>query len=303
MTLAHYDVYLCTSWSNAHATGNSYTQLNGSGKGAATAFTRKVDWIPGGSLAFPFDTAPVGTRSGSLASASTIYGDQRAGVLRITSVYGGADTGADLRAEMQDEWASIVSTVSPADGEILLRLDRPDRSAATLSRLLVCRVSETSEWRAIGDRADTSTIIIDIPVTVLYPYYLTRTATGTAYAGVGTSFSSATIANGGHADGLGFAVLVTAKTGSPTVITIENTTTGLTLLWTIATAATANDRLSWYGDDPRKVKLTTSNASHLGTSAANANPALARGNNTIKLKVNSGTINATVYTANEFYTV
>jgi hypothetical protein len=178
-----------------------------------------------------------------------------------------------------------------------------DRSAATLSRLLVCRVSETSEWRAIGDRADTSTIIIDIPVTVLYPYYLTRTATSTAYAGVGTSFSSATIANGGHADGLGFTVLITAKTGSPTVITIENTTTGQTLVWTVATTATVNDRFSWFGDDPRKVKLTSTNAAHLGASTAGQNPALARGNNTFKIKVNSGTIAATVYTADEFYTV
>jgi len=242
-------------------------------------------------------------RSGGLQSTTTTYADARSGVLRITSVYGGADTGADRRAEMQDEWATLVSTITPADNEILLRLDRPNRSGTTLSRLLVCRVSSIPEWRALSDRADSETIIVELALEVLYPYYLTRTVTDTAYAGVGTSFSSATIANGGHTDGLGLVVDITAKTGSPTLVTLENTTTGQTLLWTIATAATANDRLSWFGDDPRKVQLTTTNASHLGTSAAGSNPALARGNNTVKLKVNSGTIDATIHTADEFYTV
>jgi hypothetical protein len=301
--MTHYDVYICTSWTNAHATGNSYTQLNGSSKGAASAFTRVAEWRPNGAIEFPSETSPVGTRSGGLASTSTVYGEMRGGVLRVRSTYGGADTGTDLRAEMQDEWATLAGTISPADGEILLRLDRPNRSASTLSRLLICRVAEAMEWSPPNERPDTQAIVMDFPLEVRYPYYVTRSATSTAYAGVGTSFSSNTIANGGHTDGLGLTVEITAKTGSPTLVTLENTTTGLTLLWTIATAATANDRLSWYGDDPRKVKLTTSNASHLGTSAANANPALARGNNTIKLKVNSGTIDATVYTADEFYTV
>lgn len=302
-TLIHYDVYLCTSWTNIHDTGNTWTQLNGSSKGAASAFTRKVDWLPSGALAFPAELLPVGTRSGAMRSQSTVFAEQRAGVLRITSVYGGADTGADRRAEMQDEWATLVSTISPADGEILLRFDRPNRSATTLSRILVCRVSGAPEWRAILDRADAETVVVELPIEVLYPYFVTRTATTTTYTGVGTSFSSNTIANGGHADGLGLTVKVTAKTGSPTLVTLENTTTGLTLLWTIATAATANDRLSWFGDDPREVELTTTNASHLGTSAANANPALIRGDNTVKLKVNSGTIDAEVYTADEFYTL
>ncbi|HRA21068.1 MAG TPA: hypothetical protein PLZ56_11525 [Anaerolineae bacterium] len=302
-TLVHYDVYYCTSWSDAHSGSNSYTQLNGTGQGAGSAFTRKVDWIPGGALSFPVDAPPVGTRSGGLQSTTTTYADSRSGVLRITSTYTGADTGADRRAEMQDEWATLVSTITPAAGEILLRLDRPNRSATTLSRLLVCRVSSIPEWRALSDRADSDTLILEIGLEVLYPYYLTRTATSTAYAGVGTSFSSATIANGGHTDGLGLTVLITAKTGSPTLVTLENTTTGQTLAWTIATAATANDRLSWFCDDPRKVKLTTATASHLGTTTAGQNPALARGNNTVKLKVNSGTIDATVYTADEFYTL
>ena len=302
-TLVHYDVYYCTSWTNAHATGNSYTQLNGTSKGAGSAFTRKVDWIPGGALAFPVDAPPVGMRSGGLQSTTTVYGDARNGVLRITSAYTGADTGADRRAEMQDEWATLVSTITPADGEILLRLDRPNRSATTLSRLLVCRVSGVPEWRALSDRADSETLILDLSLEVLYPYYLTRTATGTAYAGVGTSFSSNTIANGGHTDGLGLVIDITAKTGSPTIVTLENTTTSQTLVWTIATAATANDRLSWFGDDPRKIKLTTTNASHLGASTAGQDPALIRGNNTVKLKVNSGTIDATIHTADEYYTV
>jgi len=121
--------------------------------------------------------------------------------------------------------------------------------------------------------------------------------------GVGTSFSSNTIANGGHTDSLGLGVKITAKTGSPTLVTLENTTTGQTVAWTIATTATVGDRLSWFFDDPRKLELTSTNASHLGTTTAGANPVLARGDNTIKLKVNSGTINAEVYTADEFFTL
>lgn len=301
-TLVHYDVYYCTSWTNAHATGNSYTQLNGTSKGAGSAFTRKVDWLPGGALAFPVDAPPVGMRSGGLQSTTTVYGDARSGVLRITSVYTGADTGADRRAEMQDEWATLVSTITPADGEILIRLDRPNRSATTLSRLLVCRVSGVPEWRALSDRADSDTLILDLSLEVLYPYYLTRTATTTAYAAVGTSFVSGVIANGGHTDGLGLTVNVTAiSSGTPTIVTLENTTTGQTLVWTIATIAAVNDRLSWFCDDPRKVKLTTTNASHLGASTAGQNPALARGNNTVKLKVNAGVITADILTADEFY--
>lgn len=301
--MTHYDVYYCTSWSSLHAAGNSYTQLNGSSKGAASAFTRVAEWLPDGPIEFPSDAPPVGTRSGGLASTSTVYGEMRSGTLRIRSTYGGADTGADLRAEMQDEWATLVSTITPADGEILLRLDRPNRSATTLSRLLICRVSRAPEWQPPNGRPDTQGIVVEIPLEVRYPYYVTRSATSTAYAGVGTSFSSATIANGGHTDGLGLTVEITAKTGSPTLVTLENTTTGHTLLWSIATAATANDRLSWFGDDPRKLRLTCATATHLGTSAAGANPCLQRGNNTVKLKVNSGTIDATVYTADEFYTV
>lgn len=299
-TLAHYDVYTAPETEDIHGSP-TWTQLNASGVGAASAFTRKVDWLPNGGIEAPSDTSAVGLRSGARLTTSTVYGESSGGVLRVTSVYGGADTGADLRAEMQDEWATLVGTVlSPMDGERLLRFDRPNRSATTLSRMLICRVKSAPPWKAWSDRADTPTVTLDFDIEVLYPYFITRTATSTAYAGVGTSFSSATIANGGHTDDLGLVVKITAKTGSPTLVTLENTTTGLTLLWTIATTATVNDRLSWFGDDPRYYKLTTTNASHLGTSAANADPVLIRGNNTIKLKVNSGTINATVYTADEF---
>ena len=59
----------------------------------------------------------------------------------------------------------------------------------------------------------------------------------------------------------------------------------------------------WYLSLIHIFKLTTATASHLGTTTAGQNPALARGNNTVKLKVNSGTIDATVYTADEFYTL
>lgn len=302
--LVHYDVYVCTSWTKIHDSGNTFTQLNGTSKGAGSAFTRKVDWIPSGPLSFPVDAPAVGTRSGGLQSTSVTFSDRRTGTLRVTSQYTGADTGADLRAEMQDEWSTLLGTITPADNEILLRLDRPNRSGTTLSRLLVCRVAALPEWRPVTERADAGGIIqVEYQLEVLFPYYLTRTATTTTYTGVGTSFSSNTIANGGHTDGLGLGVKITAKTGSPTLVTLENTTTGQAVAWTIATTATVGDRLSLFFDDPRKLELTSTNASHLGTTTAGANPVLARGDNTIKLKVNSGTIDAEVYTADEFYTL
>lgn len=302
-TLTVADIYVCTSWTQLHAAGNSYTQLNGSSKGAASAFTRTANWQPGGTIEFPVDAQPVGLRSGGMTTTDEPLAELRRGVLSMRSTYGGADTGADLRAEMQDEHSALQALLNPHVGQFLLRFDRPNRSGTTLSRLLVCRVTSVQEWAPPGDRQDPEAIVLNFGIDVLYPLYVTRTATETTYTGVGTSFSSNTISNDGHSNRLGLVVEITAKTGSPTLVTLENTTTGHTLLWTIATTATANDRLSWFGDDPRTVQLTTTNASHLGTSAANASPVLALGSNTVKLKVNSGTVDAKIYTADEFLTL
>ena len=300
-TIVPYDIYIGTT--SAHAS-SGWTQINGSSKGASSAFTRACDWLPSGGSRFEAVSDPVGTRSGSLLRTGDVHAGMRSGTLRIVSTYTGADTGTDLRAEMQDEWATIVgSLVNAADGEIYLRFDRPDRSAATLSNVLICRVAEVPEWQPMLGRVDTGAIDIRLDIEVLYPYYVSRSGSSQAYLNATSTPVSHSLTNSGHTDNVGMLVVVDAvDSGTPTVLTVANTTTGKTLEMTIHSTLTAADEVSYFATDPRKVALSTTNAAHLGTMAADDDGFLARGANTVDISVNSGQVDCTVYWYDERYT-
>lgn len=300
-TIVPYDIYIGTT--SAHAS-SGWTQINGSSKGASSAFTRACDWLPSGGTRFEAVSDPVGTRSGSLLRTGDVHAGMRSGTLRIVSTYTGADTGTDLRAEMQDEWATIVgSLVNAADGEIYLRFDRPDRSAATLSNVLICRVAEVPEWQPMLGRVDTGAIDIRLDIQVLYPYYVSRSGSSQAYLNATSTPVSHSLTNSGHTDNVGMLVVVDAvDSGTPTVLTVANTTTGKTLEMTIHSTLTAADEVSYFATDPRKVALSTTNAAHLGTMAADDDGFLARGANTVDISVNSGQVDCTVYWYDERYT-
>ena len=299
-TIVPYDIYIGTT--SAHAS-SGWTQINGSSKGASSAFTRACDWLPSGGSRFEAVSDPVGTRSGSLLRTGDVHAGMRSGTLRIVSTYTGADTGTDLRAEMQDEWATIVgSLVNAADGEIYLRFDRPDRSAATLSNVLICRVAEVPEWQPMLGRVDTGAIDIRLDIQVLYPYYVSRSGSSQAYLNATSTPVSHSLTNSGHTDNVGMLVVVDAVAGHAQVLTVANTTTGRTLELTVATIITAGDQVSYYATDPRKPALSTTNASHLATMDPADDGFLARGANTVDISVDAGQVDCTVYWYDERYT-
>ena len=299
-SLPAYDIYVGNT--SPHAS-SGWTQINGTSKGAASAFTRVAEWFPG-ALAFTATVDPVGNRSGGLMRSESMHAEQRSGQLRIRSEYTGADTGANLVAEMMDEYATLVgSLVSPADGEIYLRFDRADRSAATISSVLICRVSGVSEYQPITNRHDAPMIDIRFDIDVLYPFYVSRSGSSQAYLNATTTPVSHSLTNSGHTDAVGMLVVVDAvDSGTPLVLTVKNTTTGKDLILTIATIATAADEVSWFATDPRKVAISSTNAAHLGAMAADDDGFLQRGANTVTVEVDAGQVDATIYWYDERYT-
>lgn len=300
--IAPWDIYIGTTGPHD---ASDWTQINGTSKGAASAFTRYADWLPGGPLRFVSPSDPVGQRPGALLRSTDVYSEMRSGTLRLVSKYTGADTGSDLKAEMMDEWATLIgSLVNPADGEIYLRFDRANRSGTTLSNVLICRVAGVPEYQPQFFEESAQPIIdVGVELEVLYPYYVDRTGSSQAYANATATPASNALSNSGHTDAVGMRVVVDAvDSGTPTVLTVDNTTTGKTLEMTVATTLTAGDEWSWFASDPRKIAVSTTNASNFSTMAADDDGFLARGSNTVQVSVDSGQADITIYWYPERYT-
>lgn len=267
--------------SDPHAT-SSWTQLDGTGKGPSTAFTRVIEWRPSGPIQHAASKSEVAQRSGALLDMSDNVAMSRRGVLFVQSQYTGADTGDNLRAELMDEWADIVDTVNAHDGEMALRIDRPDRSAATLSHSLICKVVGTPEWQPFNNHDVAIVMELEIGIEVLYPYWIQRTPDADTYLNVAGSVGN-TVNNTGHTDDLGCEIVIDTVDLSTTQLTVANATTSKTIIIDIATDFTAGDKISWFGTDPRQVEISTTNAAHFGSTVAGGNAFMARGNNTVNM--------------------
>jgi len=281
---------------------SAYTAL----AGTSGSFTRSASLRAGGVLTFPLDLVAHPARSGVLVASDDAIADARTDTLLIETAYGGADTGADITREMLDEVASLLSTLNPADSAWWLRLDRNDGSGNAMSFERLVRIVQIPEWQLKGDNPQniySPTYELPIGLQVLYPYWIKATPESQSFASVGTSYSSpATLNNTGHTDRVGLKAVVTAKTGSPTKLYIKNDTTGKEIVVTAPSGLAVDDVIDWYCDDPRLWALTTTNAAHFGASAADADCRLQRGNNSLKLKVDAGTVNVTLYWRRERYT-
>lgn len=302
-----YDIYLGTSSLHEGTAGSpTWTQLNGTSKGAGSAWTRYCYFHPTKAIPIDYATNPVGQRSGARRVGSEFYADTWSGKLMFECEYGGSDTGSALQLERMEEWKQIVDLLNVPNGEVYLRFDYTDRGGSSVSRCLAVQLAAVLPWsetQPAGEGPGPNVINPEFIFDVLYPFYVDRAGDSQAFANATAVAATATVTNSGQTDYLGTALEVDTVNAATNTITVTNTTTGKAWVWSCASGFTAGDRLSFAADDPREPNdITSSNASHSGAAAADGDMYLARGNNDLEI-TSDGDVDVTLYWYDERFTV
>lgn len=301
-----YTVYLGTVGLHEGTGGSpTWTQLNGSGKGADGAWTRYCYFHPTKAIPVDYTTNPVGQRSGARRVGAEFYADAWSGRLLFECDYGGNDEDGALQLERMEEWKRVIDLMTAPNGEVYLRFDYTDRAGAPISRCLAVQLSGVMPWsetRPGGEPPGPKVVTPEFDFDVLYPYYVDRAGDSESFSGATATAATATVSNAGQLDQLGTALEIDAVNSATNTITVTNTTTGKSWVWSCAGGFTAGDRMSFFADDPREPQLSTANASHNGASDPDGDMYLARGDNDIEI-TSDGDVDVTLYWYDERFTV
>lgn len=267
--------------------------------GTVGSFERHAYYRTGGKIDWSTDLVNHPSRDGAMEADDQVSALTRRDTLVIETKYVGTDTGTDITLEMMDEYRALVALLNPKDSPYWIRLDRNDGAGSPISYERLVRVINTPEWQLNNHDAKqlaNPSAILEFDIQVLYMPWVRATEQSQAFTSVGTSYTATSnLVNGGANDAIGLRIVIDAKTGAPTKLYVNNTLTGMELIVTCPLGFTAGDEIDFFGADPRDWLLDTANPSHFGDSAADADCRLDRGTNPVKLKVDSGTVNATLY--------
>lgn len=202
--------------------------------------------------------------------------------------------------ELMDEIRLIQETINPFDGVGTLKFARADADenaiATEVYKVRPVSVPRYSvEWIPSGDPPTVSKVAVAetewrfwCPI----PYFYNATATTLEYVADDPADSD-TMANPGIAP-CGARFAVTAISGSPTQVTITNSTNGYAFVWKKTSGNfAAGDWIDWYYTDPREQSHDTDTSIVDATGAAYFE--LACGNNTVTAlrSAGSGTVTIT----------
>lgn len=267
------------------------TQITGTSGNVTRALKRlpsfaPFTWRPDGVYAGMFD---VWAEQGDPAA------DPMAVTLSLTHKIAGVASALAAERECMDEMRSIQELINPFDGAVSMRFDRSTAAAAAVStELLYVRPVSVPRYSIETFPNDG---LVEVARAFMetewefwapIPYFVNRTASTQDIA----SGASQTLANPGVKPcGVRFAIKAASVAGSPTQITITNTTNGYVTVWTKATAFAAGEYIDWCSEDPRQEQLTAGTA--LGGAGGADYCELSCGNNSVSVAVDTGSLTLT----------